>query len=75
MKILLRLTFSLQALVRGGRFSYLWYGIIIHGLVIESICYIAPDVDNFWHSQTPIIFFGRRLPLHIIFLCNKLATN
>ncbi|XP_044256496.1 uncharacterized protein LOC123006216 [Tribolium madens] len=58
----------LHALIRGGRLPYLWLGILIHGIVIECLCYILPDVDNFWHSQTPIIFLGRRLPLHIMLL-------
>ncbi|XP_075229105.1 uncharacterized protein LOC142328863 [Lycorma delicatula] len=58
----------IHAFRNGGRWPYLWLGTILHGLVVEAICYIHPDVDNFWHSQTPIIFLGRRLPLHIIFL-------
>nr|XP_023021202.1 uncharacterized protein LOC111509657 [Leptinotarsa decemlineata] len=58
----------IHAFVRGGRLPYLWFAIIIHGVIVESISYIHPDVDNFWHSQTPIIFLGRRLPLHIILL-------
>ncbi|KAJ8974128.1 hypothetical protein NQ317_007817 [Molorchus minor] len=58
----------LHAFIRGGRLPYLWLATLVHGLVVESICYILPDVDNFWHSQTAIIFLGRRLPLHIIFL-------
>ncbi|CAG9858321.1 unnamed protein product [Phyllotreta striolata] len=57
-----------HALIRGGRLPYLWLTIVLHGVVVESITYIHPDVDNFWHSQTPIIFLGRRLPLHIILL-------
>ncbi|KAE8737021.1 hypothetical protein FOCC_FOCC017519 [Frankliniella occidentalis] len=51
-----------------GRWPYLWVATILHGLVIESLSYFLPDVDNFWHSQTPLIFLGRRLPLHIAFL-------
>ncbi|XP_024944272.1 uncharacterized protein LOC107271244 [Cephus cinctus] len=47
---------------------HLWIGVILHGLVVEAISYNLPDIDNFWHSQTPIILLGRRLPLHIIFL-------
>ncbi|KAK3923737.1 Phosphoribosylamine--glycine ligase [Frankliniella fusca] len=57
-----------HALTTRGRWPYLWVAIILHGLVIESLSYFVPDVDNFWHSQTPLIFLGRRLPLHIIFL-------
>ncbi|CAH1115828.1 unnamed protein product [Psylliodes chrysocephalus] len=58
----------IHAIIRGGRLPYLWIAILIHGVIIESITYIHPDVDNFWHSQTPIMFTGRRLPLHIILL-------
>lgn len=58
-----------SACIRGGRLPYLWVGIVLHGLVVEGMCYALPDVDNFWHSQTLVIFFGRRLPLHIICLC------
>ncbi|KAJ3662166.1 hypothetical protein Zmor_006522 [Zophobas morio] len=57
-----------HAIIRGGRLPYLWLGILIHGVVVECMCYILPDIDNFWHSQTPVIFLGRRLPLHIMFL-------
>ncbi|RZF33725.1 hypothetical protein LSTR_LSTR007753, partial [Laodelphax striatellus] len=57
-----------HALKNGGRWPYLWFGTVLHGLVLEIICYIQPNVDNFWHSQTPIILLGRRLPLHIVFL-------
>jgi hypothetical protein len=64
----------LHAMIRGGRLPYLWLGIVIHGLVIECMCYILPDIDNFWHSQTPIILLGRRLPLHIIFLCKHIGV-
>ncbi|XP_076265121.1 uncharacterized protein LOC143199182 [Rhynchophorus ferrugineus] len=58
----------IHALKRGGRLPWLWLGVILHGFVVECLSYISPDIDNFWHSQTFIIFFARRLPLHIIFL-------
>ncbi|KAK9887148.1 hypothetical protein WA026_020595 [Henosepilachna vigintioctopunctata] len=58
----------IHALTKGGRLPYLWLGIFLHGLVIETFSYALPNVDNFWHSQTPIMFLGRRLPLHIMFL-------
>ncbi|XP_046414735.1 uncharacterized protein LOC124176911 isoform X1 [Neodiprion fabricii] len=56
----------LHALKSGRRYVHLWVGIILHGIVVEAISYNLPDIDNFWHSQTPIILIGRRLPLHII---------
>ncbi|XP_057664387.1 uncharacterized protein LOC130898849 [Diorhabda carinulata] len=58
----------LHAIINKGRFPWLWLGAILHGILIENLTYVHPDVDNFWHSQTPIIFAGRRLPLHIIIL-------
>ncbi|XP_054290726.1 uncharacterized protein LOC129005755 [Macrosteles quadrilineatus] len=58
----------LHALRGRGRLPYLWLATLLHGLVVESLCYVLPDVDNFWHSQSPLIFLGRRLPIHIIFL-------
>ncbi|KAL1517192.1 hypothetical protein ABEB36_000988 [Hypothenemus hampei] len=64
-----------HALVRGGRLPWLWLGITLHGIFVEVMCYIIPDVDNFWHSQTPIIFVGRRLPLHIIMLYTCFIYN
>ncbi|XP_043461639.1 uncharacterized protein LOC122498122 [Leptopilina heterotoma] len=57
-----------HALKSKGRFIQLWIGVICHGLVVEIICYNLPDIDNFWHSPTPIMLLGQRLPLHIIFL-------
>ncbi|CAG9761628.1 unnamed protein product [Ceutorhynchus assimilis] len=58
----------IHALIRGKRLPWLWIGAILHGMFVEILSYVAPDVNNFWHSQTPIIFFGRRFPLHIILL-------
>ena len=57
----------------GNRFKYLWFGILAHGLVVEMAAYWVPDIDNFWHAQTPIMFLGRRLPLYIIILCKYLG--
>lgn len=58
-----------HAIKRGGRWPYLFLGALCHGLVVELITYYVPSIDNFWHSKTPIDFFGHRLPLYIIFLC------
>ena len=54
----------------GGRFKYLWLATIFHGLTVECAAYWLPDIDNFWHSQTTIVLLGRRLPIHIMMLCN-----
>ena len=58
----------------GGRYVYLWLTTILHGLVVESASYIIPDVDNFWHSQSMIMLLARRLPLHIVLLCEFLCA-
>jgi len=57
------------ALRSGGRYIYLWFATILHGLVVESASYVIPDIDNFWHAQSMIMLLGRRLPLHIVLLC------
>ncbi|XP_063215583.1 uncharacterized protein LOC134527127 isoform X2 [Bacillus rossius redtenbacheri] len=59
---------GIRAVRNGGRLPYLWFAIILHGLVVEVVSYNLPDIDNFWHSQTPLILAGRRLPIHIVFL-------
>lgn len=45
-----------------------------HGLFVEVICYYFPDINNFWHAQSMIMLIGRRLPLHILFLCEYSPT-
>jgi len=61
----------IHAICRKGRFPYLWLGVLLHGLVVECMSYWVPDIDNFWHSQTPIMLLGNRLPLHIVMLCKN----
>ncbi|CAH1725790.1 unnamed protein product [Aphis gossypii] len=58
----------LHALTNGGRRPLLWLCIICHGLVVECICYLMAEIDNFWHSSAPIMFFRHRLPLYVIIL-------
>jgi len=53
----------------GGRYVYLWFTTVAHGLVVESASYVIPDIDNFWHAQSMVMLYSRRLPLHIILLC------
>ena len=57
------------ALRSGGRYVYLWLTTVVHGLVVECVSYLIPDIDNFWHAQSMIMLFNRRLPLHIVLLC------
>lgn len=58
----------IHALLSGGRYPFLWLITIFHGCWVEIFSYFVPDVDNFWHAQTSIMFVGGRLPLHIMLL-------
>ena len=69
----LSLSLSFSALKFGGRYSQLWWTALLHGLVVEGISYVLPDIDSFWHGHSSIIFFKQRLPLHILVFC-KLLT-
>ncbi|XP_050425242.1 uncharacterized protein LOC126836139 [Adelges cooleyi] len=55
-----------HAFIHKGRRPILWVCILCHGLVIECVSYGVPEIDNFWHSQAPIMFLNQRLPVHII---------
>lgn len=57
-----------HAMRSGGRYRWLWFAAIAHGLTVESVSYFVPDIDNFWHAQSMVMLLGQRLPLHIIFL-------
>ncbi|XP_048508483.1 uncharacterized protein LOC105689904 isoform X2 [Athalia rosae] len=65
----------LHALKSGSRYVHLWMAIFIYGLTIEMVSYYLPAIDNFWHSQTPIILLGRRLPIHILSVYNVFIYN
>lgn len=52
----------------GGRYLFLWIGIVLHGLFVEAVSYWMPDIDSFWHAQGIFTFLGQRLPLYIILL-------
>uniref|UniRef100_A0A8D8TFX0 DUF7802 domain-containing protein n=1 Tax=Cacopsylla melanoneura TaxID=428564 RepID=A0A8D8TFX0_9HEMI len=60
----------LHACSSKGRWPLFWCGTVCHGLVIEALCFFLPEdvADNYWHSQTPVMFLGGRLPLHIVIL-------
>uniref|UniRef100_A0A914W1X5 Acyltransferase 3 domain-containing protein n=1 Tax=Plectus sambesii TaxID=2011161 RepID=A0A914W1X5_9BILA len=59
------LTF-IHAWRKGGRYLYVWIGILIHALNVENLCYWIPDLDNFWQAQGILTFFGMRAPLYIL---------
>ena len=42
---------------------------LLHGLVTESVSYYVPNIDNFWHAQSMVMFMKQRLPLHIALFC------
>ena len=52
----------------GGRYYWLWWTTILHGLTTELISYWYEDIDNFWHAQSLWMWFGKREPFHIICL-------
>ena len=53
----------------GGRLYLLFFTSILHGLVVESLSYVLPEIDNFWHGVSSITMFKQRLPLHILLFC------
>lgn len=55
----------IHAIRSGPRALLLWISGLGHGLVTESLCYFLPDIDNFWHQQSMVMFLNRRLPLYI----------
>ncbi|UMM39322.1 hypothetical protein L5515_016426 [Caenorhabditis briggsae] len=63
--ILAGLTFA-HAWRSGTRFVLVWFGILIHALNVENLCYWIPDMDNFWQAQGILTFFGARAPLYIL---------
>uniref|UniRef100_A0A8R1DGP2 DUF7802 domain-containing protein n=1 Tax=Caenorhabditis japonica TaxID=281687 RepID=A0A8R1DGP2_CAEJA len=63
--ILAALTF-MHAWRSGTRFVLVWFGILIHALNVENLCYWIPDMDNFWQAQGILTFFGARAPLYIL---------
>ncbi|VVC86223.1 unnamed protein product [Leptidea sinapis] len=66
----------LHALRKGGRWPYFWLGTVLHGLFTDNFwAIVVPEFDNFWHSQTTVIFCGGRLPLHIILLYPAFIYN
>lgn len=53
----------------GGRLYLLLFTAMLHGLVVECLGYVMPDIDNFWHGVSSVVFFKQRLPLHILLFC------
>ncbi|XP_064388139.1 uncharacterized protein LOC135336304 [Halichondria panicea] len=60
-----------------GRCLLLLMAALFHGLVTESLSYILPDIDNFWHGRTMVMLLKQRLPLHIMLFypCFHYTTN
>ena len=57
------------AMRHGGRYAQLWFTALFHGLVVECVSYMLPDIDSFWHGHSMVVFFKQRLPLHIVLFC------
>ena len=51
----------------------MWLGSLVHGLIIENVSMNIPDIENYWQSQTTVVFLGRKMPLHIMILCELSA--
>ncbi|CAM9878222.1 unnamed protein product [Lampetra planeri] len=52
---------AVHAIRKGGRWRYMWVGIILHGLIVESISYLLPNIDNFWHAQSSTMLLGIKM--------------
>ena len=61
--------YSHAARRHSGRLYLLFLTSILHGITVECLSYVLPDVDNFWHGVSSIMFFKERLPLHILLFC------
>lgn len=59
------LKFTKLAFKTGGRWPWLFFAAMIHGMIIEMICYFLPFVQNFWHAQGIITLFDHRMPLYV----------
>ena len=57
------------ALQHGGRYWWLWVAALLHGAVTESVSYVVPNVDNFWHAQSTVMLIKQRLPLYVALFC------
>lgn len=54
-----------HAFKTGGRWPWLFFTAMFHGMIIELVCYFLPFVQNFWHAQGIITLFGHRMPLYV----------
>lgn len=59
------LTFT-HAYRHGSRYLWLWFAILWHGYTVELVSYWFETIDNFWHAQSTLMFFGRREPFQIV---------
>ncbi|KAK6618134.1 hypothetical protein RUM44_002580 [Polyplax serrata] len=48
----------------GKKYTQFWYGALLQGFLSE----MGPTANKYWHAQAPVMCFGKKLPLHIIFL-------
>ncbi|XP_078574886.1 uncharacterized protein LOC144861065 [Branchiostoma floridae x Branchiostoma japonicum] len=61
-----------HALRRGGRYPWLYFSALSHGVFTEVFSYWVPQINNFWHGQSTVMFAGQRLPSYIV--CQYIAV-
>lgn len=57
------------ALASGSKWVLLWFIVVLNGTLLEVISTSVPNISLFWHSQGPVMLFGRKVPLGIILFC------
>ena len=67
--------FCFTAIRNGGRYIYLWLTTVLHGVIVETVSYNLPDIDNFWHAQSMVMLLGKRLPLHMMLICKYISGS
>lgn len=58
-----------SAFKTGGRWPWFFFATMSHGFVVELISYFSPFINNFWHAQSILMLFDRRMPLYIAIIC------
>lgn len=60
----------IHAYKNGGYHMYYWWATVVLSVTTELVCYYVPELDNFWHSQSVVMFAHGRYPLYIVLLYN-----
>lgn len=72
---IIKLIIIFAAFKKGGRWPWLFFAAMGHGLVVELIAYFVSFIDNFWHAQGLITLFDRRMALYIAIVCKYRNVN